>query len=118
MDLTFSPEESAFRKEVRSFVKKKLPANIRDKVMNGVHLTRDDHVQWQKTLYARGWGGPGWPMEFGGPGWTPCELYIFEEECAATGAIDATLDVGFTVLCFEAVGIAWQTCCCIWNRHA
>ncbi|WP_310448815.1 acyl-CoA dehydrogenase family protein [Sulfuritalea sp.] len=86
MDLNFSPEESAFRAEVRNFVGEKLPAHIRDKVMNGVHLNRVDHILWQRTLHQRGWGGPGWPREFGGPGWTPTEQYIFEEECAAAGA--------------------------------
>ncbi|MDZ4254772.1 MAG: acyl-CoA dehydrogenase family protein [Sulfuritalea sp.] len=86
MDLNFSPEESAFRAEVRAFVSERLPAHIRDKVMNGVHLNRDDHILWQRTLHQRGWGGPGWPREFGGPGWTPTEQYIFEEECAAAGA--------------------------------
>jgi alkylation response protein AidB-like acyl-CoA dehydrogenase len=86
MDLNFSPAETAFREEVRNFVKEKLPGPIRHKVMNGVHLTRDDHVLWQRTLHQRGWGGPGWPKEFGGPGWTPTEQYVFEEECAAGGA--------------------------------
>jgi alkylation response protein AidB-like acyl-CoA dehydrogenase len=86
MDLNFSPEENAFREEVRDFVSEKLPASIRHKVMNGAHLNRDEHVQWQRILHQRGWGGPGWPKEFGGPGWTPTEQYIFEEECAAGGA--------------------------------
>jgi alkylation response protein AidB-like acyl-CoA dehydrogenase len=86
MDLTFSPEENAFREEVRRFVAEKLPDGIRDKVMNGVHLNREEHVLWQRTLHARDWGGVGWPKEFGGPGWTPTEQYIFEEECAAAGA--------------------------------
>ena len=86
MDLHFSPDENAFREEVRRFVKAQLPAHIRDKVMNGVHLNRDEHVLWQRTLHQRGWGGPGWPQEFGGPGWTPTEQYIFEEECAGGGA--------------------------------
>ena len=86
MDLSFSPAENAFRAEVRAFVSENLPQHIRHKVMNGVHLTRDDHVLWQRTLHQRGWGGPGWPKEFGGPGWTPAEQYIFEEECAAGGA--------------------------------
>jgi alkylation response protein AidB-like acyl-CoA dehydrogenase len=86
MDLHFSPEEDAFRAEVRRFVEQKLPTPIRDKVMNGEHLNRDEHVLWQRTLHERGWGGVGWPMEFGGPGWTPTEQYIFEEECAKGGA--------------------------------
>jgi len=86
MDLDFSPEENAFREEVRRFVRDELPAGIRHKVMNGIHLERGEHVLWQRTLHRRGWGGPGWPKEFGGPGWTPAEQYIFEEECAAGGA--------------------------------
>ena len=86
MDLSFNPEENAFREEVRRFVAEKLPDAIRHKVMNGVHLNREEHVLWQRTLHARGWGGVGWPQEFGGPGWTPAEQYIFEEECAAAGA--------------------------------
>jgi len=86
MDLDFSPDENAFREEVRRFVRDKLPAGIRHKVMNGIHLEREEHVLWQRTLHQRGWGGPGWPREFGGPGWTPAEQYIFEEECAAGGA--------------------------------
>ncbi|MDP1983293.1 MAG: acyl-CoA dehydrogenase family protein [Sulfuritalea sp.] len=86
MDLHFSPEEDAFRAEVRRFVEQKLPTPIRDKVMNGEHLNRDEHVLWQRTLHERGWGGVGWPQEFGGPGWTPTEQYIFEEECAKGGA--------------------------------
>ncbi len=86
MDLDFSPAEDAFREVVRNFVKDKLPDHIRDKVMNGVHLNRDEHVLWQRTLHQRGWGGPSWPAEFGGPGWSATEQYIFEEESAAAGA--------------------------------
>ncbi|HEY8554554.1 MAG TPA: acyl-CoA dehydrogenase family protein [Burkholderiales bacterium] len=85
MDLNFTPEENAFREEVRAFVREKLPAHIRRKVMNGLRLTREDFVTWQRALYERGWGGPTWPKEFGGPGWTPVQQYIFEEETAAGG---------------------------------
>ena len=85
MDLNFTREENAFREEVRAFVHEKLPENIRNKVTNGLRLTREDHVLWQRTLHARGWGGPSWPKEHGGPGWTPVQQYIFEEETAAGG---------------------------------
>ncbi|MCX7172566.1 MAG: acyl-CoA dehydrogenase family protein, partial [Proteobacteria bacterium] len=86
MDLDFTPAENAFRDEVRAFVGERLPEHIRTKVMNGLRLSRDDHVEWQRILHAHGWGGPSWPEEFGGPGWSPAELYIFEEECALAGA--------------------------------
>jgi alkylation response protein AidB-like acyl-CoA dehydrogenase len=86
MDLTFTPEEQAFREQVRSFVREKLPESIRHKVVNSLRLSREDHVLWQRTLHERGWGGPGWAKQFGGPGWNAVQQYIFEEECAAAGA--------------------------------
>jgi alkylation response protein AidB-like acyl-CoA dehydrogenase len=87
MNLDFTDAENAFRAEVRAFVRDKLPPAIRDKVAGGVHLTRDEHLQWQRLLFERGgWSGPGWPKQFGGPGWSAVEQYIFEEECALGGA--------------------------------
>jgi alkylation response protein AidB-like acyl-CoA dehydrogenase len=86
MDLNFSPEEIAFRQEVREFVAKSLPPDIRHKVLNGLILERDDYVRWQRILHAKGWGAASWPRDFGGPGWTSVQQYIFEEECAAAGA--------------------------------
>src|ERR1700691_3986918 len=86
MRLEFNEEEQAFREEVRAFLKEKLPAQIRDKVLNGYELSREDHVLWQRTLHDRGWGGVGWPKQFGGPGWNSVQQYIFDEETAQAGA--------------------------------
>jgi alkylation response protein AidB-like acyl-CoA dehydrogenase len=86
MDLNFTPDEVAFRQEVRDFVATSLPADIRHKVLNGLILERDDYVRWQRILHAKGWGGAAWPKDFGGPGWSAAQQYIFDEECAAAGA--------------------------------
>jgi alkylation response protein AidB-like acyl-CoA dehydrogenase len=86
MDLNFTPEESAFRQQVRSFMQEKLPADIRHKVLGGLIVERDDYVRWQRILHEQGWGAPGWPEQFGGPGWNATQQYIFEEESAAAGA--------------------------------
>jgi alkylation response protein AidB-like acyl-CoA dehydrogenase len=86
MRLEFTQEEQAFREEVRAFLREKLPADIREKVLNGFELSRADHVLWQRRLHDRGWGGLSWPKEFGGPGWNSVQLYIFEEESALAGA--------------------------------
>ncbi len=86
MDLHFSPEEQAFRLEVRDFVRQALPDAIRAKVAQGLHLSRDQHRQWQRLLHGRGWGGTGWPRDHGGTGWKAVQQYIFEEECALGGA--------------------------------
>ena len=61
MDIAFTAEEQAFRDEGRAFASQRVPATIREKVLTGRHLTRDEHVGWQKTLHARGWAAPAWP---------------------------------------------------------
>ena len=60
MDLNFTAEETAFREEVRAFVRASLPDAIRAKVQSSQHLSRDEHIQWQRILHAHGWGGVGW----------------------------------------------------------
>ncbi len=86
MDLRFTAEELEFREEVRVFLAKSLPAEIRRKMLEGLRVTAGDTRRWQRILHERGWGGPSWPKEFGGTGWDPVRQYIFEEECAAAGA--------------------------------
>ena len=86
MDLHFTPEEQTFRKQVRDFVDASLPAALRDKVMHGLPLERDDIVRWHKILHGRGWAGFSWPKEFGGTGWTAVEQLIFDQECHDAGA--------------------------------
>jgi len=80
MDLRFTPEENAFRAEVRAFMAEKLPPAIRAKLIEGRHLGKEDMVAWQRILNARGWAVPHWPRQWGGTGWGPVELYIFRDE--------------------------------------
>jgi alkylation response protein AidB-like acyl-CoA dehydrogenase len=82
MDLAFSPEERAFRDEVRTFIARELPAEIRRKVQAGDPLDKGDHYRWHHILYTRGWAAPNWPKEYGGPGWTAVQKHIFDEEIA------------------------------------
>ena len=86
MDLSFTPQEQAFREEVRTWVKDNLPQEISHKVHNALELTRDDLQRWAKILGKKGWLGYGWPKEFGGPGWTSIQRHLFEEETALAGA--------------------------------
>jgi pimeloyl-CoA dehydrogenase large subunit len=80
MDLRFTPEELAFRDEVRMFMRTTLPADIRRKLVEGRRLKKDDLVIWQRILNAKGWAVPHWPAEWGGRNWTPTQHYIFLEE--------------------------------------
>jgi alkylation response protein AidB-like acyl-CoA dehydrogenase len=86
MDLQYTPDEQAFREEVRAFVRARLPRDISDKVLNHRRVLKDDYVRWQKILHEKGWIGASWPVEHGGTGWTAVQQHIFDEECAAAGA--------------------------------
>ena len=87
MDLTYSPEEQAFRKEVRTWLSDHLPPEIREKVVKYKGLTKDDYVRWHKILAAKGWAVPHWPVEWGGTGWDVTQRYIFDEEFGLAGAL-------------------------------
>jgi alkylation response protein AidB-like acyl-CoA dehydrogenase len=82
VDLSYSPQERAFRDDVRSFIATHLPADIRRKVQAGDPLEKDDHLRWHRILHARGWAAPNWPVAYGGPGWTAVQKHIFDEEIA------------------------------------
>lgn len=86
MQLSFTPEQEAFRLEVRAFVKANLPADIHRKVALGLRLEHADYVTWFRILQARGWLTPGWPVAHGGPGWDHVQRYIFDEETLLGGA--------------------------------
>ena len=86
MDLNFTPEEQAFRVDIRTWVAAHLPEDISHKVHGALRLTKSDHQRWARILGKRGWHGWGWPTEFGGPGWNAVQRHLFEEECALAGA--------------------------------
>jgi pimeloyl-CoA dehydrogenase large subunit len=80
MDLRFTPEEIAFRDDLRRFFREKVPASIRQKVAEGRHLDKEDIVTSQRVLNAAGLATPNWPVAWGGKDWTPVQRYIFTEE--------------------------------------
>lgn len=82
MDLNFSDTDSAFREEVREFLRNDYPADIREKMERGVRLGREDFMRWQQVLFERGWAAPNWPVEHGGTGWSATQKYIFSTELA------------------------------------
>ncbi|MDN6860151.1 acyl-CoA dehydrogenase family protein [Pseudomonas sp. CAN2814] len=86
MDIRFTPEEQAFREEVRAFLRAELPEALAARIREGKRLNKQDQVFWMRKLSARGWLAPGWPVEHGGTGWNSVQKQIFEEECFAAGA--------------------------------
>ena len=82
MNLDFSPEEEAFRLEVRTFIEENYPQKVRDAQSNSRELNKEEQLAWHKILAKKGWLAPGWPVEWGGQDWTPAQYFIFNEELA------------------------------------
>ena len=80
MDLRFTAEELAFRDEVRSFIRQALPEKVKIKLIEGRQITKEEYVSWQRTLNAKGWAVPHWPVEWGGTGWNAVQHYFFDDE--------------------------------------
>jgi Acyl-CoA dehydrogenases len=88
MDLDFSPEDLAFREEVRAFIAEAYDEDMRARMAqskNG-YLDKESQVRWLKRLGAKGWIAPDWPVEYGGTGWSLSKKYIFDMEMALAGA--------------------------------
>ncbi|MCX5043685.1 acyl-CoA dehydrogenase family protein [Aldersonia sp. NBC_00410] len=80
MKLALTDEERAFRDELRSFFTTEIPADVRERVGNGVELRREDFISTQRTLNAKGLAVPNWPVAWGGQDWTPTQRHIWLDE--------------------------------------
>jgi hypothetical protein len=80
MDMRFSPDELAFRDEVREFIANNYPQELRG-ARRG-EMTKDEILAWHRILYKKGWVAPHWPVEYGGCGWSITQRYIWNEESA------------------------------------
>jgi alkylation response protein AidB-like acyl-CoA dehydrogenase len=89
VDFDDTPQEAAYRTEVRSWLEQH--AKPRDsQTAHAVMLTdahseaEREHVrasqEWQAVLYDEGWAGITWPKEFGGRGASAIEQIIFNQE--------------------------------------
>src|SRR6266513_2532030 len=83
MDLTLTPEETAFRDEVREWLAENNPG---EEPRSGTDAWIEFATDWQRTLHASGWAGISWPAEYGGRGSSLIEQAIFSEEMARVKA--------------------------------
>jgi len=81
VDFRDTPEEAAFRKELRDWIDGNKPPD------SGPHIGRgdeDDQRAWARKLHDAGYTGLTWPEEFGGRGLPHTHQAIFLEESART----------------------------------
>ena len=100
MDWSDSPEQAAFRAQVRELIGERLPPRYRalaEQAHRGERVwefdrkaedagAREAAVEWAAALSERGWVAPHWPRQYGGAGLTPMEQFIFNQEMAEAGA--------------------------------
>jgi alkylation response protein AidB-like acyl-CoA dehydrogenase len=89
MDFRDTPEEAAFRAEVREWLRDTLTeAWFEDPDPRPRDPERSEELRrwWQRQLYDAGWAGLTWPTDYGGRGGTMVQQVIFNEECARARA--------------------------------
>ncbi|MDE2561828.1 MAG: acyl-CoA dehydrogenase family protein [Sphingomonadales bacterium] len=93
MNIDLSPEDTAFRDEVRAFLKDNLPAQVKRGAVSSPTVFVEPEIgqHWNDVLNAKGWLGYQWPQVVGGTGWSPVQRYLFEKECALAGAPNLTV---------------------------
>ncbi|MBW2423645.1 MAG: acyl-CoA dehydrogenase family protein [Deltaproteobacteria bacterium] len=96
MDFHFTPEEQAFREEIRAFLDKNLPDPV----------PQDDPAfikTWNEKIREKRWIGFNWPREWGGGGADLIQQFILKEEMSARRAPDLGTD--FMGLCWVGPAI-------------
>jgi len=90
MDLNYTPEDIAYRKQVRTWLEQNMPkTEIR---------TLEDRRAWHRKLYEAGYLGMGWPKEYGGGGARPMEQAIVADELARANAPAPTNSLGIGIV--------------------
>ncbi len=83
MELDYSPEDEAFRLEIRAWLTENLPKGWFDK---GFEMSNDErkkfNEEWPTKLFEGGWICATWPKEYGGKGLTTMQGVVLAEEFA------------------------------------
>jgi len=84
VNLSFSPAEEGFRREVRDWMEANVPRTRLPSMDTAAGFAA--HRQWERTLNGGGFAMVSWPREYGGRGANLLEWLIFEEEYWRAGA--------------------------------
>jgi alkylation response protein AidB-like acyl-CoA dehydrogenase len=86
VDLRYTPDELAFRDELRDWLHQVLPEVGPLPDPADLPARRAYDTDWQRRLFDAGYAGINWPKEYGGRGATPTEHLIFIAETERLGA--------------------------------
>jgi alkylation response protein AidB-like acyl-CoA dehydrogenase len=106
VDLNDTPEQAAFRTQVRSWLSENRAAAPPASGDSGDTAYIDSRRAWQDKLAEAGYAGLTWPKEFGGQGLGPIEQVITNQELAAArvpGILDV-IGIGMLGPCIIAHG--------------
>ena len=81
MDFRFSPEDDAFRQELRAFLQAEWSGGTGDAAVDSDEEYERERA-FEKKLAQRGWLTLAWPVEYGGLGATNIRQAIMKEECS------------------------------------
>ena len=82
MDFRDTPEEAAFRKELREWFEANLPEGWRERGPTRGRMDESVSKEWSKKLSEAGYAGLTWPKDYGGAGAPYTHQAIFLEESA------------------------------------
>jgi alkylation response protein AidB-like acyl-CoA dehydrogenase len=94
VDFRDTPEEAAFRAELRGWLSANLPDDWADRTPHVGRFDVDEARTWSKKLYDAGYVGLTWPKEYGGGGAPHTHQGIYLEETARIGAPDHIGGIG------------------------
>lgn len=82
MDFGFTPENEAFRQEVRQFLEENITPELRAELAaRGEEGTAGPLLrEFRRKLGEKGWAGMSWPKEYGGQEKDRIDQFVFEEE--------------------------------------
>jgi alkylation response protein AidB-like acyl-CoA dehydrogenase len=93
VDLTPTPQEQAFRDELRAWLRDNHPGPEPEGDVAGFEFRR----AWQRRLHDDDWAGVSWPKEYGGRGATLVEQAIYNEELGRAQAPSTVNTLGLAM---------------------
>jgi acyl-CoA dehydrogenase len=102
MDFADTPEEAAFRAEIRTWIRANAPwhleAALRRSAFASSGVTSEDPLlaarAWQRKKAAAGYACLTWPKTYGGGGFTPIQRVIWQQEEGVFGLLGMIFAIG------------------------